>query len=152
MRLLINSFIGSLLLFIFYIFNFNIEQIGIYVNNLLLSQINIKIMIHNYLLKIFNKSLSTNALLYIIIFSCEILFFSFYGGQYTDNYFNKVPFYILFLTLIDFLFMYFKFNLINLIKSNICFLLVETYFGHIFNIYELLGMLINILISYMINI
>lgn len=151
MKLLLNSFIVSLLFFIFYIFNFNIQEIGKYINNIILSQINIKIMIHNYLLKLFNTSLSTNTLLYIIIFSFEVLFLSFYGST-NINYLNKIPSYILILTLIDFLFMYLKFNLINILKSNISFLLVETYFGHVFNIYELAGMLLNILISYFINI
>ena len=107
-------------------------------------------MAHNYLLSLFDKSLSTNSLLYIVIFSIEIIYFYFNGGS-TFNYIYKIPFYILTLLSIDFLIMNFNLNTINILKGNFCFLIVESYFGHIFNIYELGGIFVNIMLSFYIN-
>ncbi len=150
MNLLFSSFIGTVLFFIMYIFDFNVQQLSEYMNNKLLSHVNIKLMAHNYLISLFDKSISTNALLYLIIFSFEIILFTFLGSI-TSNYVNKIPFYILALLIFDFINLQLNFWSINFLKGNLSFLIVETYFGHIFSIYEIGGIFFNIIISFILN-
>jgi hypothetical protein len=119
-------------------------------NNKLLSQVNLKLLIHNYFVSLFKKSIITNTLFYIIIFFSEIIFLSFYGTPIT-NHFGKIPFYILFLSFIDLISSYFDFKNIHLLKGNISFLIIETYYGHAFNIYELAGLCFNIIVNFYIN-
>ena len=150
MNLIINFFIGIILFVIFKIFNFDINNLSSYMNNELLSQVNLKLFIHNYFTSLFKKSIITNTLFYFIIFFSEIILLSFYGSSIT-NHFGKIPFYILFLSSVDFISSYFNFKHINLLKGNISFLIIETYFGHIFNVYELAGLCFNIIVGFYIN-
>lgn len=129
-----------------YMFNFDLQIL----NNNIATRVNVKLMIHNFLLSLFNKSVSTNALMYFIIFSFEILIYSF-TGSLTTNYLNKIPYYVLTLILFDYFSMKYNFGLINIAKGNISFLTVESLFGHIFTTYEITGVFLNILFSFIIN-
>jgi hypothetical protein len=150
MNLIINFFIGITIFIIFYVFDFNINNLSTYMNNKVLTQVNLKLFIHNYFVSFFKKSIITNILFYIIIFFCEIIFLSFYGIQITNN-FGKLPFYVLSLSFVDLISSYFNFKNINLLKGNMSFLIIETYFGHTFNIYELAGIGFSIIVNLIIN-
>jgi hypothetical protein len=148
--LVLNIFYSILIFIILFNFNFNFEEINLILNNNNLSIINYKLFAHNFIKNYFKKSIITNVLFYFIIFSFEIIYL-YYNKSLSLYYLNKLPIYVSFLVLIDFFIINFDINILNLIKSNLTFFIVELIFGHNFTIYEIISLSFISLLSLLID-